>query len=55
MITCVSANPAIDRRLRVESIAVGEVNRAVSVRPLPGGKGEPLQTDWRKVKTGAAR
>lgn len=38
MIICVSANPAIDRRLQVESIAVGEVNRAVSVRPFPGGK-----------------
>ena len=29
MIICFSANPAIDRRLQVESIAVGEVNRAV--------------------------
>ena len=38
MLVCVSANPAIDRRLQVESIAVGEVNRAVSVRPFPGGK-----------------
>jgi len=38
MLVCVSANPAIDRRLQLESIAVGEVNRAVSVRPFPGGK-----------------
>jgi 1-phosphofructokinase len=38
MIVCVSANPAIDRRLRLESIAVGEVNRAVSAQPFPGGK-----------------
>jgi 1-phosphofructokinase family hexose kinase len=38
MIICVSANPAIDRRLQLESIAVGEVNRAVSARPFPGGK-----------------
>lgn len=38
MIICVSANPAIDRRLRLESIAVGEVNRALSAQPFPGGK-----------------
>jgi 1-phosphofructokinase family hexose kinase len=38
MLVCVSANPAIDRRLQLESIAVGEVNRAVSTRPFPGGK-----------------
>jgi hypothetical protein len=28
MLVCVSANPAIDRRLQLESIAVGGVNRA---------------------------
>jgi 1-phosphofructokinase family hexose kinase len=38
MIVCVSANPAIDRRLRLESIAVGDVNRAVSAHQFPGGK-----------------
>jgi 1-phosphofructokinase family hexose kinase len=38
MIICVSANPAIDRRLQLESIAVGQVNRAVSATPSPGGK-----------------
>jgi 1-phosphofructokinase family hexose kinase len=38
MLVCVSANPAIDRRLQLENIAVGEVNRADSVRPFPGGK-----------------
>jgi len=38
MLVCVSANPAIDRRLQLESLAVGEVNRAVSARPFPGGK-----------------
>lgn len=38
MIICVSANPAIDRRLRLESIAVGGVNRAASAEPFPGGK-----------------
>jgi 1-phosphofructokinase family hexose kinase len=38
MLICVSANPAIDRRLRIESIAIGEVNRALSAQPFPGGK-----------------
>jgi 1-phosphofructokinase family hexose kinase len=38
MLVCVSANPAIDRRLRLKSMAVGEVNRALSAEPLPGGK-----------------
>ena len=38
MILCISLNPAIDRRLRLERLAVGEVNRAQAVEPLPGGK-----------------
>lgn len=38
MLICVSANPAIDRRLRLESIAVGGVNRVDSAQPFPGGK-----------------
>lgn len=38
MLVCVSANPAIDRRLRLESIAVGGVNRVDSAQPFPGGK-----------------
>jgi 1-phosphofructokinase family hexose kinase len=38
MLICISANPAIDRRLRLERIAVGEINRALSAQPLPGGK-----------------
>jgi len=38
MLVCVSANPAIDRRLRLKNIAVGKVNRALSVQPFPGGK-----------------
>jgi 1-phosphofructokinase family hexose kinase len=38
MIICVSANPAIDRRLRLEKLTNGSVNRASSVCPLPGGK-----------------
>ena len=38
MIICVSANPAIDRRLHVAKLTVGDVNRASSAEPLPGGK-----------------
>lgn len=38
MIICVSANPAIDRRLRLDRLKAGAVNRAASVCPLPGGK-----------------
>lgn len=37
-ILCVSANPALDRRLRLSSLALGEVNRAQSAQALPGGK-----------------
>jgi 1-phosphofructokinase family hexose kinase len=37
-IVCVSANPAMDRRLRMESLAVGEINRADSAQGLAGGK-----------------
>src|SRR5215212_2714953 len=38
MLVCISANPAIDRRLRLENITVGQVNRALSAQPFPGGK-----------------
>jgi 1-phosphofructokinase family hexose kinase len=38
MIICVSANPAIDRRLLLGRLKLGAVNRASSVCPLPGGK-----------------
>jgi 1-phosphofructokinase family hexose kinase len=38
VLVCISANPAIDRRLRLKSIVVGEVNRALSAQPFPGGK-----------------
>jgi len=38
VLVCISANPAIDRRLRLDNIALGEVNRALSAQPFPGGK-----------------
>jgi 1-phosphofructokinase len=38
VIICVSANPAIDRRLLVPSLLLGQVNRATAAWPAPGGK-----------------
>jgi len=38
MIICVSANPAVDRRLLLGRLSAGAVNRASSACPLPGGK-----------------
>ena len=35
---CVSANPAIDKRMRVPRLTAGRVNRASDVRAEPGGK-----------------
>lgn len=37
-IICFSGNPALDRRLRLSSLRLGDVNRAVTVESLPGGK-----------------
>ncbi len=37
-IVCVSANPALDRRLRLPALALGDVNRATTSLTLPGGK-----------------
>lgn len=37
-IVCVSANPAMDRRLRVARLATGEINRAASAQGFAGGK-----------------
>ncbi len=38
MIVCVSANPGLDRRVRVNTFALGQVNRVTKVEVLPGGK-----------------
>ncbi len=38
MLICVSPNPAVDRRITLAGLARGEVNRALSSRPLAGGK-----------------
>src|SRR5277367_1671130 len=38
MFLCVSANPAIDKRLTVPSLLRGQVNRVRTVQGFPGGK-----------------
>jgi 1-phosphofructokinase family hexose kinase len=38
MFLCVSANPAIDKRVCLPSLTRGSVNRATEVHPAPGGK-----------------
>lgn len=38
MIVCVSANPAIDKRMRLDELIIGEVNRSSSSMPFAGGK-----------------
>ncbi len=35
---CVSLNPAIDKRLRLDTLKTGRVNRATEAIPAPGGK-----------------
>jgi len=37
-IICISANPALDRRIHLSKLSVGKVNRAHSAQALPGGK-----------------
>ncbi len=53
-IVCVSANPAMDRRLRVESLAVGEVNRANSAQGFAGGKAAHVAMATRALEAKAA-
>jgi 1-phosphofructokinase family hexose kinase len=38
MIICVSLNPAVDKRMRLERLRLQTVNRVSDVRPAPGGK-----------------
>jgi 1-phosphofructokinase family hexose kinase len=38
MFLCVSLNPALDRRLKLDALRVGKVNRAREVKAAPGGK-----------------
>ncbi len=52
-IVCVSANPAMDRRLRVESLTVGEVNRATSAHGFAGGKAAHVAMSARALAANA--
>src|SRR6202167_1566754 len=52
-IVCVSANPAMDRRLRVASLEAGEVNRAKSASGLAGGKAAHVAMAARAMGAGA--
>lgn len=38
MIVCVGLNPALDRRIVLDTLRVGDVNRATSAEGTPGGK-----------------
>jgi 1-phosphofructokinase family hexose kinase len=52
-IICVSANPALDRRLRVPSVTLGQVNRAQSVQVLAGGKAAHVAVAARALRAKA--
>lgn len=53
-IVCVSVNPAMDRRLRVPSLTVGEVNRAKSAQGFAGGKAAHVAMSARALAANAA-
>ncbi|MFZ1972994.1 MAG: 1-phosphofructokinase family hexose kinase [Candidatus Acidiferrales bacterium] len=53
-IVCVSANPAMDRRLRVDSLTAGEVNRAKSAQGFAGGKAAHVAMATRALGAPAA-
>lgn len=53
-IVCVSANPAMDRRLRVASLSPGEVNRARSAQGFAGGKAAHVAMAARSLGAQAA-
>ena len=66
MFLCVSLNPAMDRRLKLDALQVGKVNRAREAKAAPGGKAahvamvlrtlgaEPLWLGFAGGETGAA-
>jgi len=51
MFLCISANPAIDKRMRVARLQVGQVNRASAVQPNPGGKAAHVAMVLRVLKS----
>src|SRR5271156_3316618 len=53
-ILCASANPAMDRRLHVESFSVGAINRAKSAVGFAGGKAAHVAMATRAMEVPAA-
>src|SRR5271156_5478208 len=53
-IVCVSANPAMDRRLRMAPLTVGEINRAQSAQGFAGGKAAHVAMATRALGARAA-
>lgn len=51
MFLCVSANPAMDKRIRVERLRHGEVNRAISGEAFAGGKAAHVAMVLRTLDT----
>lgn len=51
IVLCVSANPALDRQVRVPDLLLGEVNRATRALPLPGGKAAHVALSARALGT----
>jgi 1-phosphofructokinase family hexose kinase len=49
IVFCVSANPAIDKRLTVPRLVPGRTHRASSVQPAPGGKATHVATVLRTL------
>jgi|SRR5271166_3708579 len=55
MLICVSLNPAVDKRLRLERLRVGNVNRAYEASPAPGGKAARVAMVLRTLGTDPLR
>jgi 1-phosphofructokinase family hexose kinase len=53
-IVCVSANPALDRRVRLAALVPGEVNRAKNAVMMPGGKSAHVAMTARALGVRAA-
>ena len=52
MIYTVTLNPALDKTVEIPSLTIGAVNRIVSMRTDPGGKGINVSKVIRKLGGG---
>ena len=52
MFLCVSANPAVDKRIRVAEFRIAAVNRAKEAIPEPGGKAAHVALALRALGAG---